>query len=386
MSTTARRGHGEGGLYFDSDTKCWRGVVDLGKGVDGKRRRVKVQARTKAEARAKLTDLRNSLSAGLPTGEVRTTVEQLLDEWLSQGLPGRSANTVENYRWASDSHLTPALGHIRLRDLTPDHVADMLRLRAEADMSRSSLNRLRSVLQQALRYAERRGKVARNVASLVDTPDGKRSEGRALTVEQSQKLLATVRGRPVESLVVTALMTGLRPGELLGLRWSDLDLEAGTLHVRGSLKREKAGLRLGNTKTRRSMRALNLPSPVLTALKAHRKAQAKQRLRAGEHWDESFDLVFCTSIGTPMDPSNLRRAFSKATRDAGLGHWHPHELRHSAASLLSAAGVPIEVVADILGHDSSRVTSAVYRHAVLPTVAAAVAPMEKMFGTASGAN
>jgi integrase len=109
--------------------------------------------------------------------------------------------------------------------------------------------------------------------------------------------------------------------------------------------------------------------------------QVEERLAAGSAWVD-LDLVFTTTIGTPINPSNLRRSFRRVTDAAGLGRWHPHELRHSAASLLSAAGVPLEVVADVLGHDGTRMTALVYRHAVSPTVSAAVAPMESLFGSA----
>ena len=126
---------------------------------------------------------------------------------------------------------------------------------------------------------------------------------------------------------------------------------------------------------------LDSPGPVVGALKGHRVRQIEERLAAGSAWQDS-GLVFTTTIGTPINPSNLRRSFRRVTTAAGLGRWHPHELRHSAASLLSAAGVPLEVVADVLGHDGTRMTALVYRHAVSPTVGAAMAPMESLFGSA----
>jgi integrase len=124
---------------------------------------------------------------------------------------------------------------------------------------------------------------------------------------------------------------------------------------------------------------LDLPTPVVEALRAHRVRQLEERLRAGRAWLDS-GLVFTTSVGTPLDPANLRRLFSALTKRAGLGHWTPKELRHSAASLLSASGVPLELVADVLGHDGTRMTAAVYRHAVRPTVAAGAEAMERLFG------
>jgi integrase len=121
-----------------------------------------------------------------------------------------------------------------------------------------------------------------------------------------------------------------------------------------------------------------MPDLVIDSLKRHRDRQDEERVEAGATWTET-DLVFTTMVGTPIDPSNLRREFDKLTRKAGLGHWHPHELRHSAASLLSAAGVPIEQISDVLGHEGPRTTAAVYRHLVNPSVSAGKAPMDGLF-------
>ncbi len=168
------------------------------------------------------------------------------------------------------------------------------------------------------------------------------------------------------------------------LRWGDVDLEGRTLHVRQSRKRERGPdgrevLRFGEPKTPKSRRSLALPAPVVAALQRQRALHARERLVAGSAWAD-LDLVFANAIGAPIDPSNLRRLFARLTERAGLGRWHPNELRHSACSLLSAAGVPLEHVADILGHDGTRMAARFYRHAVAPAVGAAVAPMEAMFG------
>jgi integrase len=202
-------------------------------------------------------------------------------------------------------------------------------------------------------------------------------------VEQATQLLNAAEGDRLAALYKTGLMLGLRPGELLGLFWSDLDFEAGTLRVARTLKRERGQLNIGDPKTSGSRRALTMPAPVLDALRLHRTQQAAEKVTAPT-W-ENDDLVFTTMIGTPLDPSNLRRGFARITKQAGLGHWHPHELRHSAASILSASGVPIEQIADILGHAGTRTTSAVYRHLIEPTVRGAAAPMNALFGTATAA-
>lgn len=176
-----------------------------------------------------------------------------------------------------------------------------------------------------------------------------------------------------------ALMLGLRPGELTGLRWDGVDLKVGTLAVAGSLKRERGQLKLGETKTARSRRTLALPQPVLTALRAHDKRQKMERLRVGSAW-RSTGLVFTTEVGTPIDPSNLRRATKALCEAAEVAVVSPNELgRHSAASLLYDAGMPLDAIADLLGHQSTRMLEQHYRHRVRASFNAHVEHMEALF-------
>ena len=249
-----------------------------------------------------------------------------------------------------------------------------------AGYARASLEKVRGVLVQVLRHAERQGLVARNVAALVPTPAGPRATGRSLTLEQARALLQAARGHPLEAAFMVGLTCGLRPGELLGLGWEDVDLDQGVLRVSRAVSRVGGTVQLGRTKTASSRRQLLLPTAAVQALRQHRVRQLAQQDLLGEHGHD-LGLVFATSRGTLLDPANLRRALRTVTERAGLGRWHPHELRHSAASLLSAAGVPLEEVADVLGHASTRVTSATYRHRTTPTIAAAARPMQTLFGT-----
>lgn len=216
-------------------------------------------------------------------------------------------------------------------------------------------------------------------------PSGARpvGEGRSLTVEEASRLLEVAAATRMGPYVTVGLMLGLRPGEMCGLRWSDVDIEQRILTVRQARKREyddqgREVMVFGDPKTPKSKRSLRMPAPVAEALGRQRTEQAKQRLLVGEAWTD-HDLVFSTQLGTPMSPSNLRRELGQLTERAGLGRWHPNELRHSAASLLSAAGVPMEEVMDLLGHTDTRMLERVYRHRVSKAVEAA-APMATMFG------
>ncbi len=368
-----RRGNGEGALYKRSDGR-WCGSVDLG-WEDGKRRRKVVYGRTQADALAKMRTVQANVRSHLPVADERVTVEQHLTRWL-EGLEGRaSANTISNYEYVSRVHIVPTLGRKRLAALTPEDVQRLIDAKRASGLSVSTVTRVRAVLVQSLKQAEKWGIVARNVATLTDGPKQRNVEGRALTVDQARALLAAAAGDRLEALYVVLLSLGLRRGEALGLAWSDVDLDTGTLVVRRALKREavdpldrerrSSRLVLGDVKTARSRRSLNLPAPVVDALRSHRARQLQERLRMGDSWRGS-ELIFTTEVGTPIEPRNFVRSMSALCKRAGLGHWHPHELRHSAASILLAQGVPLEVVSEILGHASIRLTKDIYGHLIGP--------------------
>jgi len=377
----ARRPHGDGSLFFDRQRARWVGTMEAGVRIDGQRRRIKVSGKTRQETREKLRRLSAAVESSLPLGDRQVRVSDFLEQWLARGLPSSavSPNTIDNYAWAIHGHLIPALGHRRLVALTPADVDAMLREKAAAGLSRSSILRLHGTMLRGLRYAERHGMVARNVAALVDPPAGPTKSNRSLTAEQASRLLEASRGHRLEALFAAGLMLGLRPGELLGLTWTSVDFDARTLSVDQSLKRQRGELQIGPTKTPQSRRRLDMPSYVVEALRRHDLRQQAERLTAGRAWAD-LGLVFTTTLGSPIDPSNFRRDLAALTVRAGLGRWHPHELRHSAASLLSAAGVPLEQIADVLGHHGTRVTAEVYRHSVSPSVSAAAKPMDQLFG------
>lgn len=374
---TRRRGAGEGSIYRSANR--WVACVTV-ESTGGRQVRRKRSARTQAEARDLLRQLLADTRAGV-AGAKGATVASFLDDWLANVLPARkvSAATIANYTTILLTHVYPALGTRRLDQLRPEHVDAVLRAMAEAGKARSTIRVARSVLVLALGHAERRDLVTRNAARLSVLPPAPTREARSLTLAEARRLLDAARGDRLEAAWVAMLGLGLRPGEVLGLTWAALDLRAGRLSVLHALRREPGRLVLGEPKTRRSRRTLDLPAPVLEALHAHRKRQAAERRSAGELWQD-HDLVFPTARGTLMDPRNFRRSFDKVARVAGLEGLHPHLLRHSAVRLLSAAGVRLEEVADVAGHATTAMTEGVYRHRVSPSVSAHVAAMETMFG------
>ncbi len=191
-----------------------------------------------------------------------------------------------------------------------------------------------------------------------------------MTPEQARRFLDTARDTPLEAMWVTMIHLGLRPGEAAGLAWDDVDLARCVVHVRRARSLDARGAAVvGKPKTPQSIRSLEAPPAVMESLRAHREAQRGQRLAAGELWASPENLVFTSPTGRPTDPPAVRRAFNAVARAARLGiGWSPNMLRHTAASLMADAGVPIEEVADQLGHRDTRMASLHYRHRIRPTV------------------
>ena len=385
----ARRGHGEDSIYREGDR--WRGAISLGWGADGKQVRKKVSGETKAEVVGKLREVRKSLDVGLPAPDDRLTVASFLERWVRDVLPGQVENsTLDDYADMVRLHLVPVLGKKVLTRLTVAEVDALLRLKREAGYKPNTLRIIRAVLRRALSQAEREGLLSRNVAALASAPRVPKSEGRTLTVEQARTLLAELEQHRLSAIVTIMLAFGLRRGEALALAWEDVNLETGEVQVRRGLKRErvrpepetgpKSVLVIGSLKTQRSRRVLYLTPELVRALVAHRARQHEERLGLGAAWQD-HGLIFPSEVGTPMDPDNFSHLFSRLCRRAGLGHWHPHELRHSGASLMLAQGTPLHVVSEVLGHSSIVVTKDVYGHLVAGEKRAAAESMSAaLFG------
>jgi integrase len=266
------------------------------------------------------------------------------------------------------SYLTPTVGAIGLAKLTPTDVSRMLATLDSRGYAPETRRKARAVLRRALRRAEQEGIVTRNVAAIADGPKVPRREGRTLTPEQAQTFLRAVKGDRLETAYIVALALGLRRGELLGISWGDVELDGPMplVRIRRQLLRHHGqGVLLSELKTAGSRRTLHLSEPVVEALKAHRARQEEERTTA-RAWRNEANLVFTSTIGTPLDPEVFGKLVPRICKATGLGHWSIHELRHSCASLLLAMGVPLEVVSDTLGHASIRVTMDVYGHLLAP--------------------
>ena len=370
-----KRGNGEGTVYRRASDGRWLGVVVTGYTPEGRPIRKTVSARTRAEASKKFRELQRHLEDGLPAPDATVTVSTLLTRWHDDVLSHQVApSAAQNYMSVAVHHIVPTIGRKRLLDLTTADVDRLIARELAAGCSVSMAQRVRSVLAQAIDQGIRWGWVGRNVATLARAPKSVRKEGRTLTDEQARHFLETLKGHRLEVLFTLMLATGLRRGEALGLQWEDFNLTRGVLRVRRQLQREGEGLVVREPKTTRSRRVVNLPTPLLDLLARLRESQEAESKVVGSGWQDS-GFIFTNSIGGPLDPRNLLRDFKKVCQDAGLGDWHLHELRHSAASLMLAHGVKLQVVSEVLGHSSIRMTADVYGHILDPDREAAADTM-----------
>lgn len=351
-----RRGHHEGTRHKRTDGR-WEWRITL---PDGKRR--SFYGKTEREARDKKNAALKDAAAGLQLDGERITVAQYLDGWLLVSAERVRPTTLHTYRRHITDHIVPHIGTIRLRDLTAAQVNRMLAAWITEGLAPTTTNGMRSTLRVALSAAEREGLVLRNAAKL-STP--RRTDGLRVvpyTPEEARQLIEYSREHPMGPLIALALATGLRQGELLALRWSDIDLDARTLHVRRTLT-WLVGERpvFGDPKTQGSRRSVRLTTVALDALRRQRALVAGYRLLMGQRWPEG-DLVFPTGEGTPLRAASVYQRTRKLMDEAGVPLKRFHDLRHSTASFLLGEGLDLFAVKEVLGHSSIATTADIYGH------------------------
>ena len=378
---TMRRGRGEGGLHWDERRQRWIAAVTIGYDGGGKRITRRASGKTKTEAKAKLRELLRDQEDGVPTPADGYTVADAVVYWLTYGLRGRDEATVSNYTTLAKTHILPTLGKRKLRDLSAEDVDKWLTAESRQCSTRT-LRLLHSILSRSIRHAQARDKVRRNVVLLCDVPTGRKGRpSKALTLSQATAVIKAASESRLYAYIVLSLLIGARTEELRALRWCHVDLSGkpdGAPPVPPSISVLRSVRAGGDTKTRRSRRALAMPQRCVDAL------SALWDKRTCEHTDRTRCdcLVFTTRVGTPLDARNVRRHFRKVAEAAGLNakEWTPRELRHSFVSLLSDDGMPIEHIARLVGHTSTAVTETVYRQQIRPVIIEGAAAMDRIFG------
>lgn len=385
---TKRRSRGDGGLHWDENRQRWIASVTVGYTPSGKRIVKKASGRTKTDAKNKLKELLRDHDDGLPVAPHSYTVGQAVEDFLKHGLSDRDPHTVETQTILARTHVIPSLGARKLRELSAEDVDEWLAEKAKT-LSTRTVRDIRSVLKRAITRAQARDKVKRNVVLLCGIPVGQSGRpSKALTFDQAEAILTAAEEdeSTIGTYVVVSLLSGARTEETRPLTWAHVDL-VGKPDANPPVlphimvwRSVRAG---GDTKTRKSRRTLALPSRCVDALKAHKVKQDQcrsSRLKSGQPWVD-HDLVFASESGTLLDAANVRRAFRRIAKAAGLlaADWTPRELRHSFVSLLSDDGMPIEQISRLVGHSGTSVTELVYRHQIRPVVEDGATAMDRIF-------
>jgi integrase len=349
----------------------WRLKLDIGRDPSGKRLTRFVTVRgTKAKAQAELARLVAAFDDGTLVEPTKATVADYLRSWHDTAAAlTLSPKTAERYRQLIERQIIPHLGAIPLQKLKPVHVANWHATLLKSgghdggSLSARTVGHAHRVLHKALADAARHELLTRNPASVVSPPKVTASEIETLDADQVQAVLAAMRSTVIYPQIVMLLSTGMRRGELAGLQWADIDLDAGKLHIRRAVEKTKAhGLRIKEPKTRHGRRTISLPASAVEVLKAHRKAQLELRVQLGLGKLPPDGFVFGTIKGTVRDPDRLTQDWKRFAAARGLPRVTLHALRHSHASALIASGADPVTVSRRLGHGSPVVTMAVYAH------------------------
>jgi integrase len=362
------------GPHKDELTGTWAFVCDLGPGPNGKRRQARRRGfKTKREAQEALDRLRVSARDGTFVEPSKITLAAWLERWCD-GLAtlGRAPGTIESYRRQMLTHVVPALGGVRIVNLSAadlDALYSRLlatgRRDARGGLSPRTVRYVHTIVSKALSDAVRKRLLVRNPALDADPPSAKSAAPPEMTWWEPDELrafLTSVASDELGALWRLAAMTGMRRGEVCGLRWSDVDLEAGRLSVRQQLTTVRHELVFRERpKSDHGRRTIGLDAETLAVLRDHRRAQLERRLAVGEEWDQR-DLVFCGPAGEPLDPESIAQRFEHRVKAAGVKRLRFHDLRHTHAAHLIAAGQDALVISKRLGHASVSFTYDKYGH------------------------
>ncbi len=379
MSKAKKQGNGSGTVFprknKDGKITGYRGSYFT---ADGRRR--SVSGKTKTEARAALRRAMADSDRGLVFDADGLTLGEYLDRWLSDSVADTvKATTFERYEQITRLHLKPALGKVKLKSITPAHMRGLYREKLDGDLtndveplSSRTVRYMHTTLHKALKQAVMDGLIPRNATEAVKPPQPSREEMHPLTPDEAKHFLKTAHdtGDRLEALYVLAVHTGLRQGELLGLKWDDVDLEGGSLQVRRTLAITKAGPVFTTPKTSGSRRSVKLTNAATTALQSHLKRQLAEIDKVGSLWNpgEYDGLIFASETGEPLDRRKVTaRKFKNLLKRAGLPEIRFHDLRHTAATLLLSKNVNPKIVSEMLGHSTIAITLDTYSH-VLPNM------------------
>lgn len=352
--------------YFRKRGSKWSFTIDIGKDAEGKRRQKTASGfRTKKEAQAACAELITKLENNEYVEPSKKTMGEYIAEFMELRVKHNvRESTFNNQKSIVNKHIIPYFAELKLCDLVPEHLERFYNIKLVEGLSPNYVRCMHAILSKALRTAAERGLIIKNIGALVTPPRAHDTEIKTWTFDQVNHFLHTAKDRRLFIAYVLALYTGMRRGEILGLRWNDCDLENGKISVRQALYSVSGKLVFQEPKTKGSRRVITLPDFAVASLRKHRAKQNELKLQLGEGYDD-HGLVVANNSGKPVNPSDLNVDFEYATKKAGLPRMRFHDLRHTHATLLLQLGENPKVVSERLGHSKIGITLDTYSH-VLP--------------------
>jgi integrase len=355
-------------------------TVELGTDERGVRRRKHATYATEQEALREEAVLRAEVLTGVYVEPSVETLAEFLAEWLTHVSRNRRQRTRDAYRITVERHLVPALGRLKLAEIRPLHIERFITAQHDRGLAPATVAKHFWTLHKALDRAVAWGKLARNPADRVEKPGTSEAQVRTFDVAEQAKILGRAAGTWQYGPIMLGLATGMRRGEIVALRWRDVDLEGGVLAVRGSVEESSAGVELGATKTDAAVRRIRIPESIVAFLTDHR-AKQRQLYRAVSAYRDR-GLVFPSEDGSPKRPSTVTTGFARLCRTLEIGDAHFHCLRHTFATEMLRAGVPVKVVSEMLGHASVATTLRIYAHVLADMQEAAAVQAGRLIGRA----
>lgn len=353
-----RRANHEGTIFYREGRSQWVAEISL----NG--RRITKYARTQRECRDWIQEMRIKIGNGLTYSGVRITLEQFARIWLAGKELSKRPATMVQYHQVVNQHILPRLGHLRIQEITPAHLKQLYLEKKEEGRGQRTVQMIHAVLMSILKQAVKEGILGRNPADAVDRPKVQETERRILTEEQARQLVIAAEGTRLSMLIYLALMTSMREGELLGLKWSDVDWTKAQLHVQRQVQRVRGkGLVFSPTKTKAGQRKIKLGQGTLERLAAHRSRQELIKATMGDRWEEN-ELIFPSTVGTPLSCENMLREYKRLLAEIGLPNIRFHDLRHTSISFLLDIGTPVNTVQKRAGHSKASVTTDTYGHSL----------------------
>ncbi len=361
-----RRGNQEGSICRRANGK-WQAQMTIGSN------RLTKTFGSRADCNNWLRKVNAQKDKGLTYQRANLTYGMFASDWLEVVKAKLRPTTIVQYQWVFQSYLIGELGNVKLRDLTPVTVQSLYAKLLQSGASGRTLQAVHAFLRRTLNVAERQGLVSSNPVKAVEQPGYEKPEMAVLSENQVRQLIITAAGTQLEVLVQLAVTTGMRKGELLGLRWTDVDWGSSTVKVRRQLQRvSKMGLVIAPPKTNRGIRTVQIGSETLGKLMRHRD-------QVGDRFPDVSEMpIFCSSVGTPIEPRNLVREFKVLLVKANLPNIRFHDLRHTAASMMLMNGMPVIKIARQLGHAKPSTTLDIYGHLIPGMDVEAVEKMDEL--------